>query len=107
MDANIQPVASQKYLTAVVLSDKKVNGQIVQPVDVEKAVVSPEDIRVADGKAVDGAAGGDGIVAKKDSRTSSCWNCNAPDHAVELMKCARCKRVIFIQSTSTLPAAFL
>ena len=67
MNANIKPAATLKSHTAV-----------------EEAVLSPEDVGVAQ---VDGA-----VVTKKES---SCWNCNTPDHALELMKCKRCKRVRF------------
>ena len=69
VDANLKPVAAFKSHT----SD-------------EEAVLSPEDVGEAH---VDGA-----VVTKKES---SCWNCNTPDYALELMKCKRCKRVRFFQ----------
>ena len=42
---------------------------------------------------VDGGAGGGDPAAAKENPRKFCWNCQAPDHAVELQKCSGCKRV--------------
>ena len=82
----------------MLLSDERVNTNLKpvadfkSPTAVEEAVLSPEDVGEAHGEAVDGA-----VVTKKES---CCWNCNTPDHALELMKCKGCHRVRFFQETT-------
>ena len=74
VNTNLKPVAAPKSHTAV-----------------EEAVLSPEDVGEVHGEAVD-----DKVLTKKES---CCWNCNTPDHDLELMKCKGCLRVRFFQET--------
>ena len=76
VNTNIKPVAASKSHTAV-----------------EEAVMSYEDVGEAHGEPVEGA-----VVTKKES---CCWNCNTPDHALELMKCKGCLRVRFFQEITS------
>ena len=56
--------------------------------------VAQEEAGVVDEDVVAGAVGAvDQAAAAKEKPKKFCWNCQTPDHAVELKKCSACRRV--------------
>ena len=74
--------------TAFMAADKMGHQTVVQLLlSDERVNTNLKDVGEAHGEPVEGA-----VVTKKES---CCWNCNTPDHSLELMKCKGCLRVRF------------
>ena len=60
----------------------------------QQAAAQEDAAGVVDEDVVAGAVGGvDQAAAAKEKPKKFCWNCQTPDHAVELKKCSACRRV--------------